>query len=584
MMLSEYTKFKLNRRFRKLRRRGQHHTERLETHARVQVVRRWQRLRPVRNFVLSWWAIWLVAVTGVIWQWHLIDSTYRQAAPEDGGTFVEGMVGEITNINPLFAIEGPEAAASRLVFNGLLRYADNGQLVDDLAEVVDVDESGTVYTVRLREGVDWHDGVELTADDVTFTFQSIQHPDTRSPLNASWQDIDVTTIDKYTVEFRLPNPFSPFAHSLTTGIVPKHLLEMVGPGGLRPAEFNQAPVGTGPFRFSRLDGSRSEVTFAANTDYFRGRPKLDRMILRTFDSFEKARAAYEGGILTALADLPFDEREGMEKSERPTLVRNVETPYGVFVFYKNSHSILSDKLVRRALTQAVNPRTLVEVLQLQHGALRGPLLIDHLGYDPALRQPGHSPKAAVQLLKQAGWKRGADGIMTKGGKRLSFDLVSQEGGDYARAAAALQAAWREIGAEVNVRLFPAVELQQSYVKTHNYAALLYGVDLGADPDVFVYWHSSQAKVAGFNFSEYKNRLADDALEGGRTRSSNPLRAAKYKTFMEEWRNDLPATALYTRHFIYAQHTAARTFTASRLIQPADRFNNVETWTVRLERR
>lgn len=269
-MISKYTRFKLNRRFRKIKQQGLKHSDKLEVRAKTQILRRWQRLRPVRGFVFAWFGLSLIMTGGLLFQWQGLDKSYKHEQIIPGGSYTEGMVGSVTNMSPLFALDGPNAAASKLVFNGLMRYDDDGNLINDLARSITTDPTETIYIVKLREDVKWHDGKPFTARDVVFTFRMIQHPDTRSPLNSSWRSIDITAVDDWTVEFKLPNPFSPFPHALTTGIIPEHVLKDLGPGGLRPASFNQAPIGTGPFRFSRLDAKSGEASFVANEDYFFG--------------------------------------------------------------------------------------------------------------------------------------------------------------------------------------------------------------------------------------------------------------------------------------------------------------------------
>lgn len=313
-----------------------------------------------------------------------------------------------------------------------------------------------------------------------------------------------------------------------------------------------------------------------------GHPKLDRITLRTYTTFDKALQAYSQGILTALADVPVDQIGALENSQRSVVLSNIATSRAVFVFFKTTNPILSDVAVRRALTLAVDTNQLKQKLDGRYNLIKGPLMAGQLGFDKNLVQPGYSLDSAKQILDQAGWVAGKDGIRTKNGQRLTINLVTQDDVDYTRAAETVQQAWLGVGAEAKISLYKSDELQNSYVRTHNYDALLYGIDLGADPDVFAYWHSSQATPPGLNLSEFSNGVADDALEAGRTRSDPALRAAKYRAFLDEWRNNFPAIALYNRRYIYAQHPNARTFSAKRLINPADRFNNVENWSARFE--
>lgn len=565
-----------------MHRQGKQHSELIQARARSHIFRRWRRVGQVRNFVVAWWLLWAVLMVGLFWQWHVLSRTYMKPTPVAGGTFTEGMIGTIDNMNPMFAIDGGNAVAARLVFNGLLRYDSNNQLVPDLAASVVADESGKVYTATLREGVKWHDGKPFTADDVVFTYTTIKHPDTRSPLSSSWRDVIITKQDDRTVVFTLPNAYAPFPHSLTTGVLPNHLLGSLGFVGQRPAGFNQAPIGTGPFRFLEIDADKGEATFLANTDYHRGKPKLDRMILRLYDDPAVMLRDYDAGILTAMADVPRGSVSKLDDIDRAFEKRSTATSVGVYAFYKTPQGVFADRTVRTALSQSISPRDVIERLLLEDSVLRGPLLPTHIGYEKKLVQPKFNDQAAAAALDQAGWRKGSDGIRRKDGQALSFTIVTQDLSDYRAVAELLVESWKDLGADVKVEFYPVDELQQFFVKTHDFEVLLYGIDLGADPDVFAYWHSSQATPPGLNLSEYSSGAADTALEAGRTRSDPELRAAKYRAFLAEWQKDVPALALYRRHIVYVQSPDARTFEAKDLSRPVDRFNDVENWTVKLD--
>ncbi|MBA3758773.1 hypothetical protein H0X10_04065, partial [Candidatus Saccharibacteria bacterium] len=140
-----------------------------------------------------------------------------------------------------------------------------------------------------------------------------------------------------------------------------------------------------------------------------------------------------------------------------------------------------------------------------------------------------------------------------------------------------------IGVDVQVLLQPANDLQQVTIAQHNYDILLYGISLGNDPDVFAYWHSTQATLSmsgTLNFSEYKSTAADKSLEAGRTRADAALRAIKYKPFLEAWRNDAPALALYQPRVLYLTRTRVANFEPKTFNSATDRFANIENWMIR----
>jgi peptide/nickel transport system substrate-binding protein len=150
----------------------------------------------------------------------------------------------------------------------------------------------------------------------------------------------------------------------------------------------------------------------------------------------------------------------------------------------------------------------------------------------------------------------------------------------------LQKQWKAVGVDIDVKLRPEEEMQSDVLTRHDYDVLLYGISLGADPDVFAYWHSSQADVRSanrLNLSEYKSKTADKALEAGRTRIDPALRAVKYKPFLQAWKEDAPAIALYQPRFLYIARNELVGFKAKRLNSSVDRLNSIHTWTVLQDR-
>ncbi len=159
-------------------------------------------------------------------------------------------------------------------------------------------------------------------------------------------------------------------------------------------------------------------------------------------------------------------------------------------------------------------------------------------------------------------------------------LVTANSGTYPELAQKLAEAWKTAGVPVEVISVDTFTLQQSYIRPRQYDILLYGQDIGADSDVFSFWHSSQAVDPGLNVSQYANRDADAALEQARFGKDPAFRDAKYREFVRIWAEDAPALLLYSPTYLYA-HTAALTgVTQEKLVTPSDRFRAVENWAVK----
>jgi len=148
--------------------------------------------------------------------------------------------------------------------------------------------------------------------------------------------------------------------------------------------------------------------------------------------------------------------------------------------------------------------------------------------------------------------------------------------------AELQKQWRQVGVAASVRLLTGQDFQIA-LTYHDYDAVLYGISLGVDPDVFVYWDSSQADIRSanrLNLSEYKNATADASLEAGRTRLDANLRAIKYKPFLQAWQQDAPALGLYQPRVLYLTNGEVAGLSDATLNTATDRLNNVQNWQIR----
>lgn len=549
--------------------------------------KRFDRLINVRRFIAAWVVLCLFLIGAVLYQTSLLAKYYKTDVPVAGGTFTEGILGSFTNANPIYATGPVDGAVSRLLFAGLLKYDSNNKLVGDLAESWNIDTTETVYTVTLRQDLKWQDGEPLTANDVVFTYKTIQTPDARSPLFNSWQGIMIEAKDDQTVVFTLPGVLSSFQYGLTTGIVPQHVLKDIPAAQLRATQFNtSAPVGAGPFAWDAIEvategkAQQGRIGLKANEFYHSGKPSLQRFVVRYFTDQKQLMDSFQKNELTALSGLDtfpdsFARDDDIEQYSIPVTAQ-------VMVFFKTSQEILADVKVRQALVQAVDKNQIVTGIGYSVIGSSQPFLPGHPGYDKSITQLLYDKTAAETLLDQAGWVKGADGIRQKNGKPLTFSLYSQSTSEYAYVTQKLQTDWSKIGVKVDVLLQPDSDLQTT-VTGHNYDALLYGISLGIDPDVYAYWGSTQADERAanrVNFSEYRSTTADRALEAGRTRTDGALRAVKYRPFLEAWRNDAPALALYQPRYLYITHEKVFGFEPSTVNSASDRYANVAEWKIR----
>lgn len=555
------------------------------------LIRRFDRLVTVRRFVFLWITLFLVLMIAGVYQIRGLSAYYQTLKPVPGGLYTEGLIGNFTNANPLYATGAADTAVSRLVFSGLFKYDAANKLVGDLAKDYTLNDAQNRYTVHLKRNLVWHDKQPLTADDVVFTYKTIQDIEAQSPRYSSWQGIKVSKLDAYTINFDLPNPLSDFPYSMINGIVPAHLLKGIPPEQLRSAPYNTAPVGSGPFEWKFIevignnpDDREQHINLSSFKNYAGGEPKLDSFNLITFSDNQRMLKAFKNKQITAMSGLENVPQD--LSADKNIQVYVTPLTASVMVFFNNSRPILNDASVRRALISGTDRSQLSSLFDEPVQLVDSPLLKNQLGYDRTLIQPGYNPEEANQLLDKAGWVRGSDGMRSKDKQSLTFIMSAQDSSNYTKTAQFLQRQWKKLGVKVQVQYYGREDLQTSIVSNHDYDALLYAINIGVDPDVYAYWSSSQASITSqghLNLSEYKSTAADQAVEAGRTRSDPAIRTVKYKAFLTQWVKDLPAMGLYQPNYIYISRGPVFNYERKAANAGADRFFNVNEWMVRQKR-
>jgi len=579
-------------RFRRHVRRGQRQVEGLgqqaEQHIEQHLFRRFQKLKHIQRFLMAWTGLVLLLIGGLLVQNLSLSGYYQTLRPVPGGIYNEGVAGRFTNANPLYATSDADATVSHLIFAGLFTYDNQDRLVGNLASGYTVDEHNTTYTVHLKPHLTWQDGRPLTSSDVVFTYQMIQNPDAQSPLQSGWQGVTVMASNPTTVVFKLPNALAAFPYNLTNGIVPRHLLAHIAPADLRSADFNTVdPVGAGPFAWQAIQvtnandpaASEEQIALTPFAGYQGGAPKLQKFVVQVFADQKQLAHAFTAGQLTGVEGLvqtPAGLLSGHSVQQHSLLLKAAN-----MVFFRNSSGVLADTAVRQALVRGADVPSIIQHLGYATQPVSEPLLAGQLGYDPSLAQPGFDLKTARQMLDADGWQVGKGGVRSKNGQPLTFALSASDTPEYRQVSRELQAQWQQLGVKVQLQFQDAADFQNT-VAYHTYDALLYGISIGVDPDVFVYWDSSQADVRAanrLNFSEWKNPAADTALEAGRTRLDPTLRVIKYRPFLQAWQQDAPALGLYQPRLLYLTHGPVAGLTDHAINTATDRLDNVQNWEI-----
>ena len=554
-------------------------------HARRFVFKRMDSIREARKHI----AIWVLTVgviigaAGLQLMWY--QDSYRTAAFANDGTYAEAVMGPVDTLNPIFAKSSAEESASYLLFSRLLTYDKTGKLNYDLAEDMSISDDRMTYTVKIRPDARWQDGIYVRAKDVVYTVNLLKNPATRSTISG-WNDITATEVDDRTVAFKLPAVYAAFPHALNfLPVLPEHILRDVEPGAIRENDFSTKPVGSGPFtlRFiQEVDTSagRDIIHLARNDSYYKGAPKLDRLQLHVYSTSDAILRAVTTSEVNAATDLSVSDVSKLKDNERYTVERKPVNA-GVYALFNTTTGVMADKKVRQALQVGTDTAALRSVVGKNTPELHLPFVNGQVTGDVP-SEPVYDKASAERQLDEAGWK--LDGkVRKKDGVALKLSVVTTKNNDFERVLSAIGDQWRSLGVTVTTSIVdptdPAQNVVQNILQPRSYDVLLYQLTIGGDPDVYAYWHSSQAS-RGFNFSNYSNPISDDALTSARTRIEPDLRNAKYVTFAKQWIADAPAIGLFqaTTQYVYSKSVHALP-EGEVLVSAADRYADVLYWTV-----
>ena len=535
-------------------------------------------------------ALLFIAVSGLFTWLTMLFLALTKPVPAEGGVYTEGIVGEPMHINPILS-QSTEADADivQLVYSSLFSYDDMGKIRPSLAEGYELLEEGKKYVVKLRPGVKWHDGQNLTADDVLFTFRTIQDLSYRSPLRANWQGVEVSKEDDLTVVFSLKKAYFDFLENLTVGIVPKHVWDGIAPEKFSLTDVNLNPIGSGPCRVEGFkkdsNGTILSYELRAFPQYFEGAPFLQKIVLYFYKSEDEALSAYRRREILAMGNVSPESFPEDIKNQKDTVVHTVAQPR-VFALFLNEkkNAALAEEPVRRALALATDREALVREVLGGYGDVAYSLFSPRSGaYSSSGEASAFRPDEAAKVLEDAGWKLNGNSVREKGGVRIEFDIATPNWDELVKTAHIVENEWNTIGVHVTVTVLENVSDAQRTIRSREYAALLYGLAMTFEPDPYSFWHSSQTGELEHNFALFADKRADELLSNAREELNPDARAGMYREFQEILSTKMPAIFLYSPQYIYVQRKSVQGFSALAINTPASRFQDVAHWYMNTKR-
>ena len=435
------------------------------------------------------------------------------------------------------------------ITDSLVQYDAHLALAPRVAESWSVSPDHRTLTFHLREGVRWHDGTPVTADDVVFSAELARAPATENKTYASMlRGVEaVEAPDPRTVVVRYSMPTPDFLEAWRLPLLPRHLAG--ADADLLTGAFARHPVGCGPFRFVSYRPGQ-EIVLEASPDYWDGRPSIDRLVLKVFPDQRTALQALLLGELDLMRTSPDQWLEAQSADTSGRIGAFVFWPLSVWpVIWKlEGNPFFGDARVRRAMIHALDREEFAAVVA--HGQARPAVTTYHPDTewaDPGLRPLAYDRDLAARLLEQAGWiDADGDGVREKDGRPFRFTLLTPESSMQLLQQIAVwqQHSWEQVGLRVDIE-----QLEwQAFRERRNagaFDAVSFSLSLTPNPDQTELYHSS-ARENGFNFYGLHDAEIDRLLDAGRAEWDPARRKEIYRDLQRRLLDEQPLAAVF--HF------------------------------------
>ena len=441
-----------------------------------------------------------------------------------------------SRLNPILATDSSSSEIANFIFNGLVKYdKDSSTIIGDLADKFYY-ENDTTLVFELNPHAKWHDGEKFSAKDVLFTYKTLVSPKIASPYSANFRFVkDVEIINDFKIKVTYTKPYFKALETWMMGIIPEHILK--DDKNIMNSKFNTDPIGTGPYKLFQLEHSKN-IILSANDEYFKGRPKIDRISFHVIADpmtrflMLKSSSLDIGGI----EPMQYERQLNDEFFKNFNIYEEISHSYTYLGFNLRLEKFKNPK-VREALSLAIDRDELVKILFFKHAKVcTGPFLPETKAFNPDVKAPTKNIKRAKELLKQAGYDEN---------NPFTFEIVtSNSSAVRPYAAQILQHQLKQVGVIVDLRVMEWQAFLNMVVFPHKFDSVLLGWGLSSTPDPYLFWHTDSDKKGGFNLIGYNNPIMDKMIEKSQSMIDREKLSKLWKKMFKIIVDDNPYLFLY----------------------------------------
>ncbi len=457
-----------------------------------------------------------------------------------------------SRLNPLLATDSASGEIAGWIFNSLVEYDKDGNIVPKLAQSWSFEDNKTLI-FKLKKNIKWSDGKSFNADDVVFTYKLITSPKIYTPYSDEFRYVQsVQKLDDFTIKVKYKKPYFKALNTWMISIVPKHILK--NQKDIMTSSFNQHPIGTGPYTIDGFEVSK-DIVLKANPNYFIHKPYIDKIIYHFIPDpatnflMLKTKKLDVGG----LTPLQVERQLTDDFKKYYKIYEKMSNSY-TYLGFNLKNEKFKNPLVRKAISLAINKKELVNILFFGHGQIcTGPFMPKTWAYNNKVKS-SYNPQKAKELLKKAGYDKNHP---------LTFTITTNSNNDIrVNAVEIIQYQLAKIGVKVKIKTMEWQAFLNTVVMPKNFEAVVLGWGLSITPDAYSIWHSDGAKKGGFNFISYKNKKVDELIKKAETTIDKKLLSKYYKEIFRLIVNDHPYVFLYIPNSITAVNRSIKNVSPS----------------------
>ena len=495
---------------------------------------------------------------------------------------------EPSSLNPMLNASAPTGDLSMFIYSYAVRYDDRAHPVPDAVSEVptvqngDVSKDGLTLKYKLRRNIKWQDGAPLTCRDLRFTWQAVMNPHNNVVTTDGYKDIrDVDCANPYVTVVHMKQLYAPYLQQLwgvngNAAILPEHLLAKYNDdkGSFNTAPYQSMPIGSGPFKVIEWQRGNS-IRMQVNPLFYLGRPKLNEVIFRYLPDESTQITSLQTHDIDMLArgtGLNWPRYASISGPGSGLTAVRVNDFLFTHIDFNLNRPLVSDRSVRLALAYGTNRDEIVA--KVMHGSAiaaqtdQSPQL--SWAYTGNFQRHSFDPVKATQILDAAGWKRGPDGIRSKNGQRLAFNLTCIAESNYARQIeTVLQRQWHEIGVEASIKNSPSQLMFQNgsagTLQGGHYDVALFSWTGSADPDDSAIYSGDNLPPHGQNALFWQNAAATAAMNDALNSLDQARRKHDYEIVQQQMAADVPTIVLFFWKEPYVYNSDLKGFRPSPVI-------------------